>query len=115
MIHPVAFAGWAGILVTMLNLLPVGTLDGGHVAYALFGEKARYLFIPVLLVALIGLGFLWNGWWLWAVLIFFLRPDARPTPRRFATPLDPKRKLIAIIALIVFVLTFTPLPLTIYM
>ncbi len=108
MIHPLAFAGWAGILVTALNLLPVGTLDGGHVAYALLGNKARYLYVPVLL-ALVGLGFLWNGWWLWAGLVlFFGRMHAQPLDN--TTPLDGKRKLIAIIALAVFVLTFTPIP-----
>ena len=111
MIHPVAFAGWAGILVTMLNLLPVGSLDGGHVAYALWGEKARYLFLPVL-VTLVGLGFLWNGWWIWAAMVLFFG-RMRALPLDDATPLDAKRKLIAVIALLVFVLTFTPLPLTI--
>ena len=111
LIHPLAFAGWAGILVTALNLLPVGTLDGGHVAYALLGKKARYLFIPILL-ALAGLGFLWNGWWFWAGLLFFFgRMHAQPLDD--ATPLDGKRKLIAVVALLVFVLTFTPLPMTI--
>ncbi len=108
MIHPVAFAGWAGILVTALNLLPVGTLDGGHVAYALLGKKARLLYLPVLL-AMIGLGFMWNGWWLWAgLLLVFGRMHAQPLDD--VTPLDGKRKLVGLVAVVVFVLTFTPLP-----
>jgi membrane-associated protease RseP (regulator of RpoE activity) len=110
MLHPLAFAGWAGILVTMFNLLPVGTLDGGHIAYALLGEKARYLFYPIL-VALLVLGINWEGWWLWAAMLFvFGRRRARPVDD--ATPLDGKRKVIAVIAMVVFVLIFTPLPMT---
>jgi membrane-associated protease RseP (regulator of RpoE activity) len=111
MLHPLAFAGWAGVLISALNLLPVGTLDGGHIAYALLGDKARYLFYPILL-ALVGLGIFWNGWWLWAGLLFFFgRMHARPLDN--ATPLDGKRKLVALVALLVFVVTFTPLPMTI--
>ena len=111
MLHPLAFAGWAGILVTMFNLLPVGTLDGGHIAYALLGEKARYLFYPVLLI-LLALGNVWNGWWFWAAMLFvFGRMHARPLDD--TTPLNGKRKLIAVVALLLFVLTFTPLPMTI--
>ncbi len=111
MLHPLAFAGWAGILISALNLLPVGTLDGGHIAYALLGDKARYLFYPILLI-LVLLGIYWNGWWLWAGLVFlFGRMHARPLDN--ATPLDDRRKVIALVALIVFVITFTPLPITI--
>jgi membrane-associated protease RseP (regulator of RpoE activity) len=110
MLHPLASAGWAGVLVTMFNLLPVGTLDGGHIAYSLLGKRARLLFWPILL-ALGGLGFLWSGWWLWAGLLFFFgRMHAQPLDD--ATPLDGRRKLIAVIALAVLVLTFTPLPIT---
>ena len=83
---------------------------GGHVAYALLGKKAGMLYTPVLL-AMAGLGFLWNGWWLWAALmLFFGRMRAQPLDD--TTPLDGKRKLIAVVALLVFVLTFTPAPMT---
>lgn len=113
MIHPVAFAGWAGLLVTALNLLPVGTLDGGHIAYALFGKKAKMLFWPVV-AALVALGFLWSGWWLWAGMVFFFgRMHAEPMDD--TTPLDGKRKLIGVIALLVFILAFTPVPLALLM
>ena len=70
-ISPIAVAGWAGLLVTALNLIPAGQLDGGHVLYVLLGRRARIL-LPVILVALVLLGFVWAGWWLWAVLIFLL-------------------------------------------
>ncbi len=111
MIHPVAFAGWAGLLVTALNLIPAGQLDGGHVLYGLFGARARRL-VPVILVALLLLGLVWAGWWLWAALIFVLgRAHAEPLDQ--ITQLDPPRKLIGVLALIIFVLVFTPVPLTI--
>ena len=111
-IHPVAWAGWAGLFVTAINLIPAGQLDGGHILYVLFGkEKAKRTF-PFVLGALILLGLAWPGWWLWAVLIFFFG-------RRYAEPLDQitkidrKRKWLGVIALIVFILLFIPVPLII--
>jgi Zn-dependent protease len=108
-IHPIAFAGWAGLLVTALNLIPAGQLDGGHVLYVLLGHKAR-AFLPVILVALVLLGFVWVGWWLWAFLIFLLgRLYAEPLDQ--ITPLNMPRKAIAILGLVIFFLVFTPIPL----
>jgi Zn-dependent protease len=113
MLHPVAWAGWAGMLVTGLNLLPVGQLDGGHVIYTLFGAKWSRRMYPVILVILVGLGFFWPGWWLWAFLLFFLgRFYAEPLDQ--ITPLDPKRKLLGYLAIVAFVLTFIPVPLIIF-
>ncbi|MCB0119971.1 MAG: site-2 protease family protein [Anaerolineales bacterium] len=106
-IHPVAFAGWAGILVTALNLIPVGTLDGGHVIHSLFGEKAKKSF-PFVVGALIVLGLFWTGWWLWAALLFLLRVNAQPMDQ--ITQLDPTRKAVAYTMLVVFILVFTPVP-----
>ncbi|MCC6986976.1 MAG: site-2 protease family protein, partial [Anaerolineales bacterium] len=107
-IHNVAFAGWAGILVTALNLIPAGTLDGGHVIYSLFGEKAKKAF-PYIVALLVGLGFAWSGWWLWAALLFWLgRVNAQPMDQ--ITELDPNRKLIAYAMIVVFILVFTPVP-----
>jgi membrane-associated protease RseP (regulator of RpoE activity) len=107
-IHPVAFAGWAGILVTALNLIPAGTLDGGHVIYSLFGDKAKKAF-PFIVGLLVVLGIFWSGWWLWAVLLFWLgRVNAEPLDQ--ITPLDPTRRLIALAMIIVFVLVFMPVP-----
>ncbi|MBN1483125.1 MAG: site-2 protease family protein [Chloroflexia bacterium] len=107
-IHPLAMAAWAGILVTGMNLVPAGTLDGGHVAYALLGKKASYL--TWAMVGLVGLlGFIWPGWFLWALLIALLG-------RRHAIPLDdvtrlkPSQIALGIFVLIVFVLTFIPEP-----
>jgi hypothetical protein len=107
-IHPVAFAGWAGLLVTAMNLIPAGTLDGGHVVYALFGERARKAF-PYLIGLLVYLGFSWNGWWLWAALLFWLgRVNAQTLDQ--ITPLDRSRKLVAVFVILLFLLVFTPVP-----
>ncbi len=108
-LHPIAWAGWGGLLVTALNLIPVGQLDGGHAIYSLFGRRAQY-FVPAALVILVILGFFWQGWWLWAVLIYFLgRQHAEPLDQ--ITQLDGKRKALAILAIVVFILIFTPIPL----
>jgi len=111
-IHPIAFAGWAGLLVTALNLLPAGTLDGGHVIYAVFGEKASRLF-PAILVVLGALGFFWSGWWLWAALLLWLgRVHAEPLDQ--ITTLDPPRRVLAVIVAILFLLTFSPVPFAVF-
>ena len=107
-IHPVAFAGWAGLLVTALNLIPAGTLDGGHVIYSLFGDKSRKAF-PYIIGLLAVLGISWSGWWLWAAILFWLgRVNAQPLDQ--ITTLDPNRRLLAFAMVIVFVLVFMPVP-----
>jgi len=111
LLHPVAFAGWAGLLVTALNLIPAGQLDGGHVMYVLIGKRNAARLLPFLLGAMVLLGLLWSGWWLWAVLIFFLG-RAYDDPLDQITPLDSGRRLLAIAAVIIFFLVFTPVPLS---
>jgi hypothetical protein len=109
-LHPIAWAGWAGLLVTALNLIPAGQLDGGHIMYVLLGKHTSKL-LPVILVALILLGTVWEGWWFWALLIFFLgRYHAEPLDQ--ITPLDSRRKILAIVGVIVFFLVFMPVPLS---
>jgi membrane-associated protease RseP (regulator of RpoE activity) len=108
-LHPVAWAAWAGLLVTALNLIPAGQLDGGHVLYVLLGRNATFL-LPFILVSLAMLGFVWPGWWLWAFLIFLLgRFHAEPLDQ--ITPLDPPRRVVAVLGVIIFFLVFTPVPL----
>jgi membrane-associated protease RseP (regulator of RpoE activity) len=109
-LHPVAWAGWAGILVTALNLIPAGQLDGGHMIYVLFGAKRARMLMPFILVAMVLLGFVWSGWWLWAALIYFLIGRSYAEPLDQITPLDPPRRLLAVLALVIFVLVFTPVP-----
>ena len=111
MLSPVAGAGWAGLLVTALNLIPAGTLDGGHVFQVLFGKEKMRKAMPFIAIALVILGFVWSGWWLWVLLInFFGRFQAEPLDQ--ITPLDPNRKLLGLFALILFFLTFVPVPLS---
>jgi membrane-associated protease RseP (regulator of RpoE activity) len=109
LLNQVAWAGWAGLLVTGLNLIPAGQLDGGHALYVLIGSRARRL-VPFIIVTLVLLGFFWPGWFLWAGLIYFLgRTHAEPLDQ--ITDLDPRRKALAILALVLFVLVITPIPL----
>jgi len=112
-IHPMAFAGWAGLLVTSMNLMPAGQLDGGHIAYALLGQKARYVMYAVLAVLLV-LGIWWQGWWLWAVLVFITGRN-HPGPSDDLSLLNPRERTLAVALLVLFVLTFTPLPMIIVM
>ena len=108
-LHSVAWAGWAGLLVTALNLIPAGQLDGGHVLYSLFGKRAA-LVLPLILVGIAVLGFFWSGWWLWVFLILMMgRTHAQPLDQ--ITKLDAGRKALALFGLLVFILVFTPVPL----
>jgi len=111
-IHPVAFAGWAGLLVTGLNLLPAGQLDGGHVFFALFGPRAAAIMSRVVAVALLGLGFLWSGWFLWAVIVAVLGQQHSPLLNEI-TPLRGPWRALAVLGLVVFVLVFTPMPIVV--
>ncbi|MCK4404597.1 MAG: site-2 protease family protein, partial [candidate division Zixibacteria bacterium] len=109
LLSPTAFAGWAGILVTMLNLLPIGQLDGGHIMYALLGKNQRKV-ATVTTLALIPLGyFLWMGWFLWVALVLLIKIGHPPTLND-QVPLGTKRKVIGWLAMFIFVLSFTPVP-----
>ena len=112
LIGSVAWAGWAGLLVTGLNLIPAGQLDGGHLLYVLIGKRARRL-VPFLIGALLVLGLFWQGWFLWAFLIWLLgRTHAEPLDQ--ITPLGPGRRALAILGLCIFLLVFTPIPLRVF-
>ena len=111
LLHPVALAGWGGLLVTAFNLIPAGQLDGGHVAYVLFGSKTRYLTWAIIAILLV-LGIWWQGWFLWAVLIFlFSRRQVGPLDD--ISPLTWSEMALAASLLVLFVLLFTPLPMRI--
>lgn len=107
--HPVAFAGWAGLFVTALNLLPIGQLDGGHILYSLFGAKSR-LFYLVFLGFLAMLSFIYLGWILPFLLLLFLGRK-HPPPWNDFTPVDVKRQVLAIFIFLIFLMSFTPTPL----
>lgn len=112
-LNQVAWAGWAGLLVTGMNLIPAGQLDGGHALYVLIGKRMRQVQV-VILVLLVALGFLWSTWWLYALLIYFLVGRAYAEPLDQITKLDSGRKLLAILTLVIFVLIFMPVPLTFF-
>lgn len=108
-LHPFALAAWVGLLVTSLNLLPLGQLDGGHILYAILGSRQRQL-APVLWALLVVGGFYWPGWWVWSLLLLVMRLR-HPPVRDEAVPLDPRRRLVALFALAMLVLSFMPVPL----
>jgi membrane-associated protease RseP (regulator of RpoE activity) len=111
-LHPVAFAGWIGLLVTAMNLIPIGQLDGGHVLYSLLLRKRRYLYVPIF-GALIALGLLWLGWLIWVLIAFFIaRRD--PLIQDAVTPLSAREKALAFIPLAVLILTFVPQPFVVW-
>jgi membrane-associated protease RseP (regulator of RpoE activity) len=111
-IHPIAFAGWAGLLVTGLNLLPAGQLDGGHIVYALLGQKGARTVTWIVLAALAGLSFVWNGWALWLVLVLVFG-RLQDMPLDDITELNGWQRGVAVAMIVVFLLVFTPAPLTI--
>jgi len=108
MFHPIAFAGWLGYLVTAINLLPVGQLDGGHILYALVGEKHRIIGYAIFGAIILLIPF-WTGWAIWAILFLVIRFN-HPPPLDSISPLSKKHKIIGIISLIIFILTFIPVP-----
>ncbi len=130
LLSPVAFAGWIGMFVTSMNLLPIGQLDGGHIAYALLGSRRHRMLSRALTVVLASAGLagialyatlsvspvvealrrlLWEGWALWAFLLFMLGLR-HPPVIYWERPLERSRRLIGWLALFIFVITFTPVP-----
>ena len=106
---PVAWAGWVGLLVTSLNLIPAGQLDGGHVMYVLFGGKRLRSFLPYIMIALGILSIFSVSWLLWIVMLrFFGR--LTDEPRDQITELGPARRTLAIFGIVVFFLVFMPVP-----
>ena len=106
-LHPVARAAWVGMFATALNLLPIGQLDGGHIVYSFFPRRHRTI-STVLCVLLVPMGKYWLGWLIWGVLLFWL---GRGHPGIYdATDLGAGRRKLAWIALAVFILCFTFVP-----
>jgi membrane-associated protease RseP (regulator of RpoE activity) len=109
-LHPIAFAGWAGMFVTALNLIPVGQLDGGHAAYALFGGRnARYV-SGLAALGFVALAIFYTPQWLFLALLLVVFGLRHPPTGDDQTPIDAKRKLIGAVMLLLFVLLFTPRP-----
>jgi membrane-associated protease RseP (regulator of RpoE activity) len=108
LLHPVAFAGWAGLFVTALNLLPVGQLDGGHVIYGLLGRRSLYVSWAVV-AGLAVLGWFFPGWWFLLALLVITRVR-HPQTIDERVPLDRKRIALGVFALAFFVVSFIPTP-----
>jgi len=109
-LHPLALAGWVGILVTAINLLPAGSLDGGHVFRALVGERARYVSYGAA-AALFGLGFLYIGWLLFAILVLLLGLR-HPPPLNDTTPVGGPRLAVGAFVAAILVTGFVLIPLS---
>lgn len=109
LLHPVAFAGWIGLFVTSLNLIPIGQLDGGHIAFAIMGEKHQHISVALIFFLLIFGIFFWEGWLIWALLMLIIGIK-HPPVLYWEIPMDMRRKLVGIIALFIFIITFIPSP-----
>jgi membrane-associated protease RseP (regulator of RpoE activity) len=107
-LHPLAVAAWVGLLATAINLLPGGQLDGGHIVYALFGPRVHRIVSTGLVVVLAILGFWYWTWWAWAVAQFFF---GRRHPLVYdRTPVSAGRVALAGLICLIFVLSFTLVP-----
>ena len=114
-LHPVGFAAWFGLFVTSLNLIPIGQLDGGHVAYALWGPRQRTVALAMLPILMV-LGFMpggWPGWFLWAGMAGLVGLG-HPPVRDPRAALGRTRIWVGWGALAIFVLTFAPIPFSVY-
>ncbi|ALV63776.1 Zinc metalloprotease [Thermococcus sp. 2319x1] len=112
-LHPVAIAGWVGILVTFLNLIPAAQLDGGHIARAFLGEKLHSILTFGLGLAMIGLSVLWAGWLIWGFIILLMGRIGNPGALDEVSPVSPKRIVLALIVLAIFILSATPVPISV--
>ena len=124
--YPYLCVGWFGLLVTSMNLIPVGQLDGGHVIYSMFGEKKHEAIASISMILLLFLGLMgildsfldigitigWIGWLLWSLILFFLIKVKHPPVNQFVE-LDFKRKILGYLAILIFILSFSPTPFTI--
>lgn len=109
LVHPMAFAGWFGLLATAFNLFPIGQLDGGHILYAMLGKKSYYAGVgSIIVILLLGIKY-WQGWLFWALIVTLI--GLRHPPIFVDEKMDLKRKILAAVALLIFLVSFTPAPL----
>ncbi|MCS7053873.1 MAG: site-2 protease family protein [Ignavibacterium sp.] len=124
--YPYLCAGWFGLLITSMNMIPVGQLDGGHISYSMFGEKKHYAissisFIFLFAVGIVGildstfgfnLGIGWSGWFFWAMILYFIvRLKHPPIPYHYE--LNAFRKFLGWLSFLIFILSFSPEPIII--
>ena len=115
-LHPMGFAAWWGMLATALNLIPFGQLDGGHIVYALLGRRAGLVSaITLICVALLtGVSSSWIAMTIMLLIMAFLMGLHHPRAMDEGTPLGARRRLLALLALIIFALCFTPVPISMF-
>jgi Zn-dependent protease len=107
---PLAFAGWLGLFITALNLLPIGQLDGGHITRAMFGSRVGQTISSIAMWSLFLLAlFVWPGLMMWAIIVFLIAGRGAP-PLNDLTPLDPGRQLVGYLTLFILVLILAPVP-----
>jgi len=109
LLHPIGYAGWVGLFVTALNLLPIGQLDGGHIVYALFGRRSRTIFF-ITVAVMVFITLFYNPGWVLLLVLIVLFGFRHPPPLDDETPLDLKRKVIGGVMFLAFFLSFTPTP-----
>jgi membrane-associated protease RseP (regulator of RpoE activity) len=121
--YPYLTAGWLGLFITAMNMIPVGQLDGGHVLYSMFGTKKHEAIASISMILLIILGvvgaldsflqlefdFGWTGWLVWALVLNFVIKVKHPPVFNFQ-PLDSKRMMLGYFSLFILIITFTPSP-----
>jgi membrane-associated protease RseP (regulator of RpoE activity) len=111
-LHPMAFAAWFGLLATALNLFPIGQLDGGHISYAVLGRRSTYVTLAMIVVAL-GLARFSSSWIVWTglmVAMLFAFGARHPRTADEHVPLNRTRMALALVALVMFIMCFTPAP-----
>ena len=115
LLHPLAFAGWLGLIITALNLLPIGQLDGGHMAHALFGSRDAHILSLIALVALFLLAlFVWPGLMFWAVIVFFIAGTRDAPAANDVTPVGTGRKVLGYFTFLLLLLIIVPVPPSLY-
>jgi membrane-associated protease RseP (regulator of RpoE activity) len=114
-LHPLAFAGWLGLLVTALNLVPIGQLDGGHISHAMFGLRASSGLSKVALVGLFALAlFVWPGLMFWAFIVFFIAGTHDSPAANDVTALDGPRQAVGYFTFLLLLLIIVPVPPSLY-
>lgn len=108
-LHPVAFAGWVGVLVTALNLIPVGQLDGGHITYSIIGRHHLNISRFVLMIFLLMAWFYWLGWLVLFIVLILLK-IRHPKVIDEMAPLDRTRRILFVAVVVIFILSFIPAP-----
>jgi membrane-associated protease RseP (regulator of RpoE activity) len=111
LLHPLAFAGWLGLIVTALNLLPIGQLDGGHISHALFGSRRAHALSMVALAGLFLLAlFVWPGLMFWAFIVFFLAGTHDAPAANDVTPVNGPRRVLGCFTFLLLLLIIVPVP-----